>query len=51
MKKIIKTTKRALQIDREIVRTLRTAELCDINGGQRPVRPLTRASNADACCA
>ncbi len=48
MKKIIKTKKATLKIDREIVRTLQHSELREVDGGQRPI---SKASNADVCCA
>jgi hypothetical protein len=51
MKKIIKAKKHTLHIQQETIRTLQSTDLGDINGGLRPIRPVSAASNADVCCA
>ena len=48
MKKPNTPKKSKLHVDVETLRTLHDRELRDANGGNRPI---SRASNADVCCA
>jgi hypothetical protein len=48
MKKTNTTKKTRLHVDTETLRILHNHELRDVNGGNRPI---SKASNADVCCA
>lgn len=48
MKKSFTTKKTKLNVDVETLRILQNDDLRDVNGGNKPV---SKASNADVCCA